>query len=55
VDLAWANGVLTKAVIRSKLGIPCRVRCGGHDALLTAKPGDCVVLDGQLRPAALTH
>jgi len=55
VDLAWANGVLTKAVIRSKLGIPCRVRCGGHEALLTAKPGDCVVLDGQLRPAALTH
>jgi alpha-L-fucosidase 2 len=55
VDLAWADGVLTKAVIRSKLGIQCRVRCGGHEALLTAKPGDCVVLDGQLRPVALTH
>ena len=27
VDLAWENGKLTRALVRSKLGGPCRVRC----------------------------
>lgn len=28
VDMAWKDGMLTEATIRSKLGNVCRVRCG---------------------------
>ena len=50
VDLAWKDGALTQAVIRSKLGQPCRVRCGGQVIELKTKPGGQYVFDGQLKP-----
>ena len=51
VDLTWADGALTKAVIRSKLGHPCVVRCGEHEIQLKTKPGSRDVLDGKLQRA----
>ncbi len=51
VDLAWENGALTKAVIRSTLGQPCKVRCGGREVELKMEKGGQVVLDGELKLA----
>jgi alpha-L-fucosidase 2 len=48
VDLAWDNGVLTRAVIRSKLGNPCIVHCSGREIELKTKAGGQYVLDGKL-------
>lgn len=48
VDLAWDNGTLTRAVIRSKLGNTCTVRCGGREIELKTKAGGQYVLDGKL-------
>jgi len=42
-------GVLTKAVIRSKLGQPCKVQHDGHDNMLNIKKGAEVVLDRNLQ------
>jgi alpha-L-fucosidase 2 len=54
VDLTWQNGALTGAVIRSKLGNPCVVRCGEHKIELKMRAGGQVVLDAQLHsPFAL--
>jgi alpha-L-fucosidase 2 len=50
VDLAWKDGALTRAVIRSKLGNPCLVRCNGHEIELKTEPGKSYTLDGQLQP-----
>ena len=49
VDIAWELGVLKKAVIRSKLGLPCKVRCDGREVELSAKKGTQVVLDRNLQ------
>jgi alpha-L-fucosidase 2 len=49
VDLAWEEGALTKAVIRSQLGQPCEVRCGGRALELGTSPGGKYVLDGKLQ------
>jgi alpha-L-fucosidase 2 len=46
VDLDWSEGRLTKVVIRSTLGGPCRVRCGNKSALLATKPGEVISLNG---------
>jgi len=51
VDLAWDHGTLTHVVIRSKLGNPCIVRCGGREIELKTKAGGQYVLDGKLRSA----
>jgi len=51
-DLKWSNGVLTQAVIRSKLGKPCVVRYAGHEIELNTESGHEYVLDGQLKAAA---
>jgi alpha-L-fucosidase 2 len=48
VDLAWDKGTLTRAVIRSKLGNPCIVRCSGREIELKTKVGGQYVLDGKL-------
>ena len=48
-DLAWKNGALTGAVIRSKLGHPCKIRCAGREVELSIKQGTQVVLDGNLQ------
>ena len=53
VDLAWQDGALTKAVIRSKLGQPCVVRANGQTIDLKTKPGQEYVLNSQLKP--ITH
>jgi alpha-L-fucosidase 2 len=54
VDLTWQNGALTGAVIRSKLGNPCVVRCGEHKIELKMRAGGQVVLDARLHsPFAL--
>jgi alpha-L-fucosidase 2 len=50
VDLAWADGTLTTATIRSTLGGPCTVRLGGRVAEFATKPGGVLRLDGALKP-----
>jgi len=42
-------GLMTKAVIRSKLGLPCKVRCNGREVTLNLKPAEQCTLDGQLK------
>ena len=49
VDLEWELGVLKKAVIRSTLGQPCKVRYNGSEVELSAKKGAEVVLDRNLQ------
>jgi alpha-L-fucosidase 2 len=49
VDLTWENGALTHAIILSKLGNPCVVRCGGHEVELKTRAGKRIALDAQLR------
>ncbi len=39
VEMSWDNGRLTKAVIHSKSGLPCRVVCGDQTWDLTTAPG----------------
>ncbi|MEK6702302.1 MAG: glycoside hydrolase family 95 protein [Planctomycetota bacterium] len=39
VDMNWENGRLTKAVIHSKSGLPCRVVCGDQTWELNTEPG----------------
>ncbi|HWA28028.1 MAG TPA: glycoside hydrolase family 95 protein, partial [Lacunisphaera sp.] len=50
VDLAWQEGALTRATIRSTLGRPARVRYAGQDFNLQLAKGQSVVLDAHLRP-----
>jgi alpha-L-fucosidase 2 len=40
VDMAWTNGVLTRAVIRSEAGAPCRVKYGNKLIELMLKAGE---------------
>jgi alpha-L-fucosidase 2 len=49
VDIAWKDGALTEAVIRSTLGQPCKVRCGGRAVELNLKRGETVTMDNQLQ------
>jgi alpha-L-fucosidase 2 len=51
VDLAWDNGSLTKVMIRSKLGNPCRVRCDERAIQLNTKKGGQYAFNGQLKLA----
>jgi alpha-L-fucosidase 2 len=39
VDIAWKDGKLTEAVIRSKLGRPCNVRYGQQILKVETQPG----------------
>ena len=48
VDIAWKDGALTQATIRSKLGNPCQVRCAGREVELQTKRDGITVLDAQL-------
>jgi alpha-L-fucosidase 2 len=49
VDVEWAEGRLTKAVIWSDLGRPCRVLYGDQSVDLETEPGGEYVLDGELK------
>jgi len=48
IDIAWKGGKLTSAVIRSKLGRPCKVRYGGKVIDLKTRPGEACRLDPDL-------
>jgi hypothetical protein len=49
VALAWRNGALERAVIRSKRGNPCTVRYGETTVQLDIPAGDATTLDGTFR------
>jgi alpha-L-fucosidase 2 len=49
VDIAWRDGRLARAVIRSKLGRPCVVRYGEKTVKFDTVPGQEYRLDGELR------
>ncbi|MDE3067134.1 MAG: glycoside hydrolase family 95 protein [Verrucomicrobiota bacterium] len=52
VDLTWNDGQLAHAVIHSKLGRPCMLRCGRHEIELKTEAGKTYAFDGQLNPIA---
>ncbi|MCY2927104.1 MAG: hypothetical protein NT031_17060, partial [Planctomycetota bacterium] len=47
VDIAWKDGRLTAATVRSLTGTPCRVRCGAATRDLALKKGEEVSWNGQ--------
>ena len=49
VDIAWANGVLTEATIRSGAGNRCKVRLGGLTAEFKTAAGKAYALDARLK------
>ena len=49
VDMAWRDGKLTGAVIKSKLGRPCKVRFGQAVAEFPTAAGKTYRLDGNLK------
>ena len=48
VDMSWDDSTLTRVVLRSKLGNPCRIRHGGRSVDLTSEAGKSYVFDGRL-------
>jgi alpha-L-fucosidase 2 len=48
VDLAWKDGHLTAATIRSLRGAPCRVTCGAKTVDLQLKQGQRITMDARL-------
>ena len=46
VDLAWRDGALASAVVRSASGGTCGVRCGEKTRTITVPAGGSVALDG---------
>jgi alpha-L-fucosidase 2 len=49
VDLEWGRSEPLKAVIRSSLGLPCKVRYAGQEVRLNLKRGESATLDSQLK------
>jgi alpha-L-fucosidase 2 len=49
VDLAWKRGVLERAVVRSRLGQPSKVRYREKVVPLETRAGEAVTLDGNLQ------
>jgi hypothetical protein len=47
--MAWKDGQLTNATIRSKLGGSCHLRSGATTATLATKPGGSYPLNAVLR------
>jgi len=52
VSLAWSEGRLAKAVIRSTLGGPCLVRYGQNTASVPTKANQLITFDAHLKPRA---
>ncbi len=48
VDLAWRNGALHEATVRSRRGLPLRVRAGERTAQYATNAGEKLVFDGRL-------
>jgi alpha-L-fucosidase 2 len=48
VDIAWKDGKLAEAVLRSTLGRPCRLRCGEKTADVKIAAGGTVRVDASL-------
>ena len=49
VEMAWQDGRLTRAAVRSHIGGPCVVRLGERVVTLETQPGKSYALDGALR------
>jgi alpha-L-fucosidase 2 len=49
VGVAWKDGRLTSATVKSKLGGPCRVSYAGKTQEIQLKPGTSRTLDASLR------
>ncbi|MCL5281419.1 MAG: glycoside hydrolase family 95 protein [Planctomycetes bacterium] len=48
VDIAWKEGRLTEAVLRSQHGNPCTVRYGDHSVVLRTQKDAAYILDSHL-------
>lgn len=48
VDIAWQDGKLTAATIRSAHGSPCKVRCSDKEIELKTKAGESYRLNAEL-------
>jgi len=48
VDIAWRDGALAGATIRSRCGGPCSVRCGERVTALDTQAGGSYALDAEL-------
>jgi hypothetical protein len=49
-DIAWQDGKLAQATIRSRLGSPCKVHCGEKTADLRIPAGGAATINGDLTP-----
>ena len=49
IDLTWSAGKLAQAVLRSKLGNPCKVRYGKKTVTVRTNAGAVYTLDGSLK------
>jgi alpha-L-fucosidase 2 len=49
VDLEWNQSVLTRVIVRSELGQPCRLRSGRFTEDIATLAGQTYILDGQLK------
>lgn len=49
VSFAWQNGKLTRATVKSSLGKPLTIRCGGHSKSFPTKIGAEYELDADLQ------
>jgi len=50
VDIAWKDGKLTEATVRSKLGNPLKLRYGDKVIDVATKAGQACRFDGELKP-----
>ncbi|MGC4070914.1 MAG: glycoside hydrolase family 95 protein [Nibricoccus sp.] len=49
IDLEWQDGSLTRVIVRSLLGQPCRIRFGRFKEDIATTAGVTYILDGQLK------
>jgi len=50
IDIQWENGQLTRAVVKSKNGGVCKLRCRDKTTELKTEPGGTYTLNGNLQP-----
>ncbi len=48
LDIAWKDGKLTGAALRTKFGGPCKIRCGQKEVEIKTRPGSSYRLSGSL-------